>query len=91
MKDVPLAQSLELVLGQLGLAYWVEENGLLVISAGLSRDSKNTADADLEMLEQIKHLRDEVAAMRLELAAERGTSMRITQAPLGPMRISGGR
>jgi hypothetical protein len=71
-KDVPLSKSLELVLGQLGLAYWVEENGLLVISADSSRDTKRPVDGDLEMLEQIKHLRDEVAAMRLEMAAARG-------------------
>lgn len=71
-KGVPLSKSLELVLDQLGLAYWVEENGLLIISADLPRDTKRPVDGDLEILEQIKHLRDEVAAMRLEMAATRG-------------------
>jgi hypothetical protein len=90
MKGLPLAQSLELVLGQLGLAYWVEENGLIVISAGLARESKNAADADLEILEQIQHLRDEVAAMRLEMAAARGIPPTVTPPP-GMWRISGAR
>jgi hypothetical protein len=90
MRGLPLAQSLELVLGQLGLAYWVEENGLIVISAGLSRESKNPADADLEILEQVKHLRDEVSAMRLEMALDRGIPPRVTP-PQGLWRISGAR
>jgi hypothetical protein len=63
---------------------------LIVISAGLARESKNTADADLEILEQIQHLRDEVAAMRLEMAAARGIPPTVTPPP-GMWRISGAR
>lgn len=85
VKDVPLSQSLELGLSELGLGYRVEENGLIVVSALLSRE-RNPVDADLEMLEQIQHLRDEVAALRLELAATRGGML----VPISKGGIAGG-
>jgi hypothetical protein len=72
VSDVTLAQGLELGLSQLGMTYWVEDDGLVVISAAYSKQAEESRDSDLDILEQIQHLRDEIAALRLETAAMRG-------------------
>jgi hypothetical protein len=69
---VTLAQALKLALEQIGMTYWVEDDGLVVISAADSKRAEESPDSDLEILEQIQHLRDEIAALRLETAAMRG-------------------
>jgi hypothetical protein len=72
VSDVTLAQGLKLALNQIGMTYWVEDDGLVVVSAADSKRAEESRDSDLDILEQIQHLRDEIAALRLETAAMRG-------------------
>lgn len=71
LEGVPLATSLELVLRQLGLAYYVQSDGILVIdSKGSERHL--TSDPFALVLDNLAKLRAEVAALKTELSMFRG-------------------
>jgi len=86
VSDVTLAQALKTALNQIGMIYWVEDDGLVVISAADSQQAEESRSSDLEILELIQHLRDEIAALRLETAAMRGT---LPQRPVGVGGMAG--
>jgi hypothetical protein len=69
MEGIPLASSLKLVLGQLGLLYFVDKDGLLVIKCETSDDAPK--EPGPLILDNLSELRAEVAALRWEVAALR--------------------
>ena len=70
LKGIPLATSLKLALAQLNLAYWVNPDGLLIITASIAEDMP--ADVDTKILSTLSALRREVSMLRAEVGLLRG-------------------
>ena len=66
LKNLPLGTTLELLLKQLGLTYWVNKDGLLIITAD-GDDLVTPSTLDREILSNLSSLRAEVRALRAEL------------------------
>ncbi len=74
IKGMPLATTLTLLLQQLGLVYWVNTDGLLIITSNVS-DDPTPDNLDGEILTELESLRTEVRALRAEIRAQnRGDS-----------------
>jgi hypothetical protein len=70
LKGIPLATCLKLSLGQLGLAYYIHPDGLVVIT---SKDSEDIPiEAESVILEELSALRREVRTLREEIRFSRG-------------------
>jgi len=67
LDGITLASSLKLVLKQIGLAYYVQPDGLLVITS--ESDEEIPSEAQSKILDELSALRLEVAALRRELRA----------------------
>ncbi len=62
LEDVPLSTSLELLLKQLGMKFYVQKDGIVVITSESNEDAP--VEADAEILEQITWVREELSALR---------------------------
>jgi hypothetical protein len=70
LKNLPLETTLDLVLKQLSLTYWVNKDGLMIITA--ATDELVTPGAlDHEILSTLSSLRSEVRALREEVQSLR--------------------
>jgi hypothetical protein len=71
IKGMPLATTLALLLNQLNLTYWVNKDGLLIITSNMTGDP--TPDfLDGVILDNLESLRAEVRSLRDEIRAQRG-------------------
>jgi hypothetical protein len=70
LEGVPLRTTLRLMLKQLGLAYGVQEDGLLIITA--EGGEEGVIEPMSLILDEIRALRKEIAELRKELDALRG-------------------
>jgi|SRR5579864_4673747 len=68
LQGVPLTTSLDLLLKQLDLSYYVQKDGILMIVAE-SDESNALSNPTAAMLDHLTKLRSEVAALRSELTA----------------------
>ena len=66
LKNLPLETSLSLLLKQLGLTYWVNKDGLVIITAS-SEDLVTPASLDQEILSTLSELRAEIRTLRSEV------------------------
>jgi hypothetical protein len=71
LEGVPAATVLELTLRQLGLKYYIQKDGILVVTAEGDEDSPAMADPSTTLLDGLSTLQAEVAALRREVAALR--------------------
>jgi len=75
LKNLPLETTLSLLLKQLGLSFWINKDGLLIITSASSDDLLITPDQlDHEILSNLSQLRSEVRALRSELQSARRPS-----------------
>jgi hypothetical protein len=65
LDDVPLASSLGLALKQLGLKFYVQDDGLVVVTSDVD-DDDHVTDPTAKILDELSALRREVAALRRE-------------------------
>ena len=80
LKNIPLETTLELLLKQLSLTYWINKDGLLIITSTSSDDLIVTqADIDQEILSNLSALRAEVKELRDELRAARGSKVPVKE------------
>jgi hypothetical protein len=70
LKNLPLETTLALLLKQLGLTYWVNKDGLVIITAE-SDDLVTPSSLDHEILSNLAALRSEVRALRFEVQSLR--------------------
>jgi hypothetical protein len=70
LKNLPLETTLDLVLKQLDLTYWVNKDGLLIITAA-SDELVTPSTLDREILSTLSSLRSEVHALRAEVRSLR--------------------
>jgi hypothetical protein len=70
LKGISLATSLKLALDQIGLAFWIHPDGLLVITNKESEDIP--VEAENLILKEVKTLREEVKTLREEIRFSRG-------------------
>jgi hypothetical protein len=82
LDGLPLATTLSLLLKQIGLTYYVQKDGLLVITSE-SGQSTVLSDPLPTLLDHLVKLRSEVAALRAEVSTLRGGG------PLGGRNASG--
>jgi hypothetical protein len=82
LKGMPLATSLRLALKQLGLDFWVNPDGLLIIS--YMEDEDMPVDAGKLMIEELVGLRHEIRALRNEIRFIRGVEPLPHQGPGEP-------
>jgi hypothetical protein len=71
LEDVPAATVLELTLRQLGLKYYLQKDGILVITAESHEDIDAIGDPSRALLDGLDALQAEVAALRREVTALR--------------------
>jgi hypothetical protein len=88
METVPLKTALNLALKPLGLAYEVQDDGLLVISGPKSENSP--LEPTPFILDELRALRAELAELRKDLATARGKSAAQSKGSAGTMRTGGG-
>ncbi len=70
MKGIPLATTLKLVLAQLDLAFWINPDGLLIVT---NKDSEDIPIGyEGTVLHQLSAIQREVAGLREELRFMRG-------------------
>jgi hypothetical protein len=74
LEGVPLATSLGLVLDQLGLKYYVQKDGILMIDAKDSNRGE-LADPSVLILNTLDQLRTQVAELANELRSARGNDL----------------
>jgi hypothetical protein len=88
LEGIPLETTLRLLLKQLGLAYEVQKDGLLIISSEANPDGP--LDPMARILDELTALRAEVAALRREVSVLRAPAE--SQAPRGgtPSPAGGG-
>ena len=86
LKNLPLETTLDLLLKQLELTYWITKDGLLIITAA-SDDLVTPGTLDREILTNLSALREEVHALRTLL---RGDAEDRPGANLPPNRALGG-
>jgi hypothetical protein len=68
LKNLPLETTLTLLLKQLGLTYWVNKDGLLIITSSVSEDLILTPAAlNEEILANLSALRSEIRSLRSEV------------------------
>ena len=92
LKNMPLETTLKLLLKQLNLTYWVNKDGLLIVTADTD-DLVTPSSLDYEILSNLSALRAEVRALRSEvLHARRGTvpEERTTSRPPAASGMGGG-
>ncbi len=82
LKGIPLATSLKLALRQLGLDFWVNPDGLLIITYAEAEDIP--VDSGKLMLEGLIALRHEVRALRNEVRFSRGVESLPQDGPAEP-------
>jgi len=70
LEGIPASTGLQLALKQLGLTYFVQKDGILVIVANGS-SHEEMADPTLHILNTLTQLRGEINQLKLELAAAR--------------------
>ena len=84
LKNIPLETTLRLLLKQLSMAYWVNEDGLLIITSNAPEDPIiDQADIDQEILSNLASLRGEVKELRDELRAARGSKVPVKEPTVG--------
>jgi hypothetical protein len=68
LEEVPLSTVLELTLHQLGLRYYVQKDGIVMITAENTDDPGTMGDPTALLLDSLSTLQAEVAALRHEVA-----------------------
>ena len=79
VEDVPVSTILALVLKQLGLKYYVQQDGIVMITA--ESDEDHVADPSAKLLDEVSTLRVELATLRRELGLLRDAPKRASQPP----------
>lgn len=74
LKNLPLETTLALLLKQVGLTYWVNKDGLLIVTAD-NDDLVTPNSLDFVILSNLSALRAEVRLLRSELHSLRGGSI----------------
>ena len=92
LKNIPLETTLRLMLRQLSLGYWINKDGLLIVTDDSSGDPILTqADIDHEILSNLNSLRLEVKELKDELRALRGAEKHTKEPTVGlPRPQTGG-
>jgi hypothetical protein len=79
LEDVPVSTVLALVLKQLSLKFYVQQDGIVMITSESDEDS--VADPSAKLLDEVSTLRVELATLRRELGLLRDAPKRASQPP----------